>query len=117
MKFIKKTVTDCTNESAVKASFVVSLLIGKSHTIAEDLIFPAAKAMVSEMIGEEAANSLNKITLSNDTIKKRIDGLSGNIKEQLLRRINKSDYFSLQLDESTDITNKSVLLCYVRHEY
>jgi len=55
--------------------------------------------------------------LSNDTIKKRIDGLSGNIKEQLLRKINKSDYFSLQLDESTNITNKSVLLCYVRYEY
>jgi len=69
------------------------------------------------MIGKEAENSLNKIALSNDTMKKRIDGLSGNIKEQLLRRINKSDYFSLQLDESTDITNKSVLLCYVRYEY
>jgi len=120
MKFIKKTATDCTNESAVKASFIVSLLIGKSgkpHTIAEDLILPAAKAMVSTMIGEEAANSLNKIALSNDTIQKRIDRLSGNIKEQLLKRINKSDYFSLQLDESTDITNKSVLLCYVRYEY
>ncbi|KAL4136257.1 hypothetical protein QTP88_007808 [Uroleucon formosanum] len=107
MKFIKKTATDRTNESAVKASFIVSLLIGKSgkpHTIAEDLILPAAKAMVSAMIGEEAANSLNKIALSNDTIKKRIDRLSGNIKEQLLKRINKSDYFSLQLDErvSTD---------------
>jgi hypothetical protein len=73
--------------------------------------------MVSAMIGEEATNSLNKIALSNDIIKKRIDSLSINIKEQLLRRINKNDYFSLQLDESTDITNKSVLLCYVRYEY
>jgi len=34
-----------------------------------------------------------------------------------LRRINKSDYFSLQLNKSTDITNKSLLLCYVRYEY
>ncbi|KAL4113130.1 hypothetical protein QTP88_016813 [Uroleucon formosanum] len=75
MKFIKKTATDCTNKSAVKASFIVSLLIGKSgkpHTIAEDLILPAAKAMVSAMIGEEAANSLNKIALSNDTIKNEL---------------------------------------------
>jgi hypothetical protein len=82
-----------------------------------DLILPAAKAMVSAMIDEKAANSLNKIALSNDTVKKRTHGLSGNIKEQLLRRINKSDYFSLQLDGSTDITNKSVLLFYARYEY
>jgi len=34
-----------------------------------------------------------------------------------LRRINECDYFSLQLDESTDITNKTILLCYVRYNY
>jgi hypothetical protein len=59
---------------------------------------------------------MQQIALSNDTIIKRIDSLLVNIKEQLLRRINKSNYFSVQLDESTDITNKSVLLCYVRYE-
>ncbi|VVC46493.1 Ribonuclease H-like domain, partial [Cinara cedri] len=120
MKCIKKSSTSYSNENAVKASFAVSLLIGKSgkpHTIAEDLILPAAKAMVSIMISKEVANNLNLISLSNDTIKKRIDSLSGNIKEQLLRRINECDYFSLQLDESTDITNKSILLCYVRYNY
>jgi len=41
MKFIKKNANDCSNENAVKASFAVSLLIGKSgklHTVAEKLI-------------------------------------------------------------------------------
>jgi len=65
MKFIKKkNWTDCTNENAVKASFVVSLLIvksGKPHTIAEALILHAAKAMIDE----ETANSLNKIAWYN----------------------------------------------------
>lgn len=119
MKCIKKSSTSYSNENAVKASFANSLLIGKSgkpQTIAEDLILPAAKAMVSIMISKEAANNLNLISLSNDTIKKRIDSLSGNIKELLLR-INECDYFSLQLDESSDITNKSILLCYVRYNY
>ncbi|VVC26491.1 Domain of unknown function DUF4371 [Cinara cedri] len=117
MKCIKKSSTSYSNENAVKASFAFSLLIGKSgkpYTIVEDLILPAAKAMVSKMISKGAANNLNLISLS---IKKRIDSLSGNIKEQLLRRINECDYFSLQLDESTDITNKSILLCYVRYNY
>ncbi|VVC34520.1 Hypothetical protein CINCED_3A007729 [Cinara cedri] len=99
-------------EQELRKNMKFSLLIGKSgkpHTIAEDLILPAVKAMVSAMIGEEATNSFNKIALSNDTIKQQIDGLSRNIKEQLLRRINKSDYLSLRLDESTNITNKSSL--------
>jgi len=120
MQCIKKSSTSYSNENAVKTSFAVSLLIGKSgkpHTIAEDLILPAAKALVSIMISKEAANNLNLISLSNDTIKKRIDSLSENIKEQLLRRINECDYFSLQLDENTDITNKSILLCYVRYNF
>lgn len=34
-----------------------------------------------------------------------------------MRIINKSDYFSFQLDESTDIINKSILLYYIRYEY
>lgn len=47
MKCIKKSLTSYSSENAVKASFAVSLLIGKSgkpHTIAEDLILPAANS-------------------------------------------------------------------------
>jgi hypothetical protein len=42
---------------------------GKPHTIAEELILPAAKAMVSAMVGEKAAKDLNFVALSNDMIK------------------------------------------------
>lgn len=54
----------------MKASFVVSLLIRKSkkpHTTTKDLILPGAKAVVSAMIGEEAANTLNKIAALSNT--------------------------------------------------
>jgi hypothetical protein len=44
---------------------------GKPHTIAEELILPAAKAMVGAMVGEEAAKDLNLMALSNDTVKKK----------------------------------------------
>ena len=62
--------------------------------------------MVSALINEKAANDLSLIPLSNDTVKKRIDGLSSNIKEQLLERVRMCPYFALQLNESTDITKK-----------
>lgn len=112
----KKTAFKCTNENASFAAFSFIEKSGKLHTIAEDLILLTVKDIVSAMIGKEAANSLNKISLSNDTIKK-IDSLSGNNEKQLLRRVNKKYYFRSQLDESTDITNKLILLCYVRYEY
>jgi hypothetical protein len=61
------------NENAVKASYEVSMLMenaGKPQTIAEELILPAAEAMVSAMVGEKAAKDLNLVALSNDTVKK-----------------------------------------------
>lgn len=54
---------------------------GKSHTIVQNLVLPLGKAIVSAMTAEDAANSLNKIVLSNNTIKKRIANLSGYIKK------------------------------------
>ncbi|KAJ1137675.1 hypothetical protein NDU88_004073 [Pleurodeles waltl] len=118
-KIIKKTAIGSFKENALKASYEVSMLIakaGKPHTIAEELIVPAAKAMVSAMVGEKAAKDLDLVPLSNNTVKRRIDKMSDNIKEQLIERICKSQYYSLQV-ESTDIANKSHLLCYVRYEF
>jgi hypothetical protein len=72
-KLIKKIATGSCNENAMKVSYEVTMLIakaGKSHTIAKELILPAAKAMVSEMVGEKAAKDLNLVALSNDTVKK-----------------------------------------------
>jgi hypothetical protein len=54
---------------------------GKPNTIAEELILPAAKGMVSAVVEEKAAKDLNLVALSNDTVKKRIDKISDNVKE------------------------------------
>lgn len=78
MRVIKSIATYCTNENAVKASFEVSLLIGKlekSHTITEDLILFAAKVMVSAMVSEETADNLNMISLPNDNNKNELTGI------------------------------------------
>jgi hypothetical protein len=115
IKLIKKIATSSCNENAVKASYEESMLIAKArkpHTIAEELILPAA--MVSAMVGEKEAKDLNLVAFSNDTVKKRIDKISDNAKGQLIQRICRSQNHSLQMDESTDFANKSHLLCYVR---
>ncbi|KAL4088791.1 hypothetical protein QTP88_023875 [Uroleucon formosanum] len=118
-KLIKKTAIGTNNERAVTASYQVSLLVaksGKPHTIVEELILPAAKIMVSAMLGDKASNELSTVSLSNNTVKNRIVEMSENIKEQFISNIKTSKFYSLQLDESTDICNDANLLAYVRYE-
>lgn len=72
---------------SVLVSYQVSLLVaksGKPHTIAEELLLHCAKIMVSDMLGDKAPNELDIISLSNSTMKNRIDEMSGNVKEQLI---------------------------------
>ena len=64
-------------------------------------------------------NLLKKIEgvpLSNDTVKKRIQSMSCDIKDQVIEAIKRSRQFSLQLDESTDISDDAQLLTYVRYQ-
>ncbi|XP_046977632.1 zinc finger BED domain-containing protein 5-like [Vanessa cardui] len=119
-KTMMKTATGTNNENAVLASYQVSLLVaksGKPHTIAEELILPCAKIMVSAMLGDKASKELDIISLSNSTVKSRIDEMSGNVKEQLILNVKASPFYALQLDESTDISNDANLLAYVRYEH
>jgi hypothetical protein len=60
------------------------------------------------MHGESYANELKTVPLSRDTISRQIE----NIKSQLLNRL-RGNYFAMQLDESTDITNLAQFTLYM----
>ena len=51
----------------------------QSHTIGEILVKPAAVEMAREMCGDAVANKLNMVSCSNNTIRPRIEAMSGNI--------------------------------------
>ena len=70
-----------------KASYEFSLLVAqsmKAHTFAESLVLPAAKALVRNLIGDEEAVKLESVSLSNDTVKRRIKEISGDVAEQVI---------------------------------
>ena len=88
----------------------------KPHNIGETLQKPCTLESVKLVLGEKASQTMKQISLSNDTVKSRIHEMSDNIKSKLLSKIDSSAVFALQLDESTDISNLSQLLIYVRYD-
>lgn len=80
-------------EWALKAQFLASYHIthaNKLHTIGEDLIVPATKDIVNELLGEDMAQDLST---------------------QLLEQVRASEYFTLQLDENTDVSDAAPTAC------
>lgn len=105
------------NETAtLQASYLVALRVAresKPHTIAENLILPAAIDMVNAVIGPEEGNKLKAIPLSNDTISRRINEMATNVHNQIIDYLKSSEFFALQFDESTDVANLAQFLCFV----
>ena len=54
------------------------------------------------------------LPLSNNTVSRRIDDMAEDVTVQLLEKVRNSEYFALQLDESTDVANEAQLLVYIR---
>ncbi|XP_060864875.1 zinc finger MYM-type protein 6-like [Metopolophium dirhodum] len=86
----------------------------KPYNIGECLVKPSLFNFTSKFLRPSAAK-LIYLPLSNDTISRRINYLSVHIEEQVIDKIKLSEWFTIQLDESTDIyPKKAILLCYVR---
>ena len=106
-------------KKGLEASHMVSYRVaraGKPHTIVEDLIIPAAMDMAGIMLGEKAPKTIQTMP-SNNTVSQRISDMAGDVLKQLLLRIQASEFYVLELDESTDVAGLAQLLVYVRYIY
>ena len=70
--------------------------IKKPHTIAEDLILPCCKDIVRTMLGEEPVKKLDPISLSINTVHRRITEISNDIKVQVIVEIKEAPLNFLQ---------------------
>ena len=89
------------NKLAVYSSYAASYQIAKqkkAHTIGEGLLMPVMKEVVKIMIGEKECKKLDAISLSNNTVKRRIADMSNDVLQQIVHQVKKSPLYSIQLD-------------------
>ena len=65
------------------------------------------------MLSKTAASKIGHVIISASTITQKIQKATEHIEKQLLHRINKSPWYMLQVDESTDVENKAAFLVYM----
>uniref|UniRef100_A0A5S6QBY1 DUF4371 domain-containing protein n=1 Tax=Trichuris muris TaxID=70415 RepID=A0A5S6QBY1_TRIMR len=86
---------------------------GKLHAIGEELILPAVSEVLRTVVRMPATEIIKKISLSNNTVPRRIDDMSADV-ENTLCNVLRTEKFCLQVDESTLPQNDALLLAYVR---
>ncbi|KAI6661167.1 SCAN domain-containing protein 3 [Oopsacas minuta] len=107
--FTQSTDLKCRTLASYEVSFLIAKL-KKLHTDAETLIKPSLLASAKHVLGSAAAEKLDKIPLSNDTVKRRISEISQNLEDKLVRLI-KDIPISIQLDESTFGAESTLIVC------
>lgn len=101
-----------------KASFAVALELAKQGRPFEDGVF--FKNMCQKVfqcfspIGQEVFAAISSIPLSRTTITRRTEVIGRHIYNMTMRRVQESKYFSICIDESTDISDVNQLIIYVK---
>ena len=96
------------NKAVLEMSYCIAFRIAqakKLYTIGEELIKPCLIEATTLVLGEKKADKLKEILLSKDTVKKRISKMSQDILLQVVKEVKSIPLFSLQLDESTDVSS------------
>jgi hypothetical protein len=86
----------------------------EANTVAETLIKTCAVEMTTCVLGELLKKKLEAVKLFNGTVERLIQDLSAG-KKQLVSLLKSSFAFSLQLDESTDLSGLAAVLVFVRY--
>ena len=115
-KSLKNMVVE--DKSLLKASYLIALQIAKNkklYTIGEDLIKPCMIQACEAVLGKQAVQRLKVIPMSA-TVEYRIKEMADNIENQVIKVVKNSPFYSIELDESMNVSKKALFLCFVRVE-
>ena len=84
--------------------------------IAEKLIKPCVKDIITCKLGAKYVKEIDTIPLSDTTIARRIKKMSSFCEDELISRLKSSPHqFTMQLDETTDVAGLAILIVLVRY--
>jgi len=95
----------------------LALLIAKNkkaHTIGESLLKASILVAANIILGGVRVDRSYQKSLSDNTVKRRIDELAEDIKTQVVKKVKDSPFFSIQCDETTDLAQNCQLIVYCR---
>lgn len=102
-------------EAATTASLMVAHMLAKHNKSFSDGEFiKECMLKIANVVCPEVKNKLESVSLSRRTVVRRIDAISENLQDQLLQSSRSFQWFSLALDESTDIQDTAQLLIFIR---
>ena len=105
------------NKSAIVASYEVALLLAKKkkpYTDGEEIVKPVLD-IAAKMLGDKKIEAKFKdIPLSNNTMTRRIEELADNVNKQVAFNSSNCKFFSLAMDESTDISDTAQVSIFIR---
>lgn len=101
--------------SIVKASYSVAMVIAKKMKPFSDgeLVKECLEAVIKDVLPEKS-RLFSNISLSRQTICRRIDDISSEIVATLQEKIKEFKAYSLAFDESIDISDTSQLVIFIR---
>lgn len=109
------------HKAATEASFRVSHILAKhKKPFTDGELFKEAMLSTAETIFHDFKNkddiksALRAVPLGPATVTRRVEALAQDLYQQVLLDLSRCEYFSLQFDESVDITDTAQLVVFVR---
>lgn len=108
-------------DNVTESSFTIAWNIAKAKKPATEGEFfkktlaDCANSLFSEFKNKDSiTRQISKLQLSDSTVTRRVEAISDDLLSQLLNHVERAEYFSLALDESTDSTDIAQLIIWVR---
>ena len=103
------------NEAATRASFrVIHMLAKKGKQFTGGELIKKCLNEAAKEICPEKVDVFSAISLSANTVSRRVENIGRNIMSPLKDKVKGFEFFSIALDESTDVSDTSQLLLFIR---
>lgn len=102
-------------ENAVKASYAISeLIVQNSKPFSDGGYIKQCMETAADIMCPEKKSVFSSISLSRNTVTSRIEDMADDVRQQLRMAAKDFVFFSIALDESTDVKDTAQLLIFLR---